>query len=75
MWVHENCGGKVSVYSNTRPIKWFCEKCGKIEPHMRQIDILDGHARQQYIKDLKDRMLTEKIKEWALEGVKDDYVA
>jgi len=71
MWVHESCGGKVDIYlSADEGLTWECEGCQGNGHGDRDLRSLPNEpARQQYIKDLKDKVLTEKIKKWALEGI------
>jgi hypothetical protein len=74
MWIHENCGGEVTWEDFDEESYQVCD-CGKTEndEDFYLIYISNEFARQQYIKDLKDRVLTEKIRDWALEGVQDDF--
>jgi hypothetical protein len=64
MWVHENCGGKVSIYlSADEGLTWSCGRCGT-----------EGLGDDDLRSVPKDFLITEKIREWALEGVNDDQI-
>lgn len=73
MWVHENCGGKVTWEDFDEEPCQICE-CGKTEndEDFHLILVTSESARQNYILSLERDKFEQKICDWVIENYHRD---